>query len=306
MRERKPLPADTGIARVKLRVADLERARSFYGELMGVPEGLIELVEIKGARPRPRRSAGLYHTAILLPTRRDLAALFVRLVQAGVRIHGASDHGVSEAIYFADPDGNGIEIYADRPKELWQHRFGQIHMVTEPLDLDSLLGELEAADSGPAASDAADSDPAATGSAQSARASSNGVAAAESEWALPASTIIGHVHLQVSDLHTSERFYHELLGFDVMTRAYPGALFLAAGGYHHHFGLNTWAGVGIPPAPEDAAGLESITLQIPDREALLAAVERLRAAGFEVREPHPNQWEVEDPQRIRVVLATAA
>src|SRR5690606_20859547 len=117
-------------------------------------------------------------------------------------------------------------------KELWQHRFGQIHMVTEPLDLDSLLGELEAADSGPAASDAADSDPAATGSAQSARASSNGVAAAESEWALPASTIIGHVHLQVSDLHTSERFYHELLGFDVMTRAYPGALFLAAGGYH--------------------------------------------------------------------------
>lgn len=241
------LPANTAIGMVSLIVSDLQRSLRFYEDVLSLQvlartpvtarlaaddhTTLIELVELQGARPKPPRTTGLYHFAILLPTRWDLACVLRRLVQVDWPIQGASDHLVSEALYLADADGNGIEIYRDRSPESWPWRNGQIQMATDPLNVESLLGEL-------------DRD--------------------RRSWpGLPATTCIGHVHLHVADLPESERFYCDLLGFDVVQRSYPGALFVSAGGYHHHVGLNVWAGRGAPPPPADAVGLRLFAMELP-------------------------------------------
>jgi len=247
---------------VRLRVASLDRQREFYERAIGlgtldVSEGfarlgadgtaIVELDENPEAEHRPPGTTGLFHLAILVPDRAELAAALARVSHAGWRLSGASDHLVSEALYLTDPEGNGIEIYRDRPRSEWQYEAGRVQMSTLPLDLDSLLTELRDA--------AGDGD---------------GIAAA---------TRIGHVHLNVADLADSEAFYSGLLGFDVTVRGYPGALFLSTGGYHHHIGVNTWAGPGAPSPPPESRGLEWFELVVEDPRQLAELEGRLEDAG---------------------------
>jgi catechol 2,3-dioxygenase len=289
-----PLPAGTQVGHVRLQVSDLASALTFYEGLLGFrqtnrngstvalsatgqPPDVIVLVERPGARPKPPHSTGLYHVAIRLPTRRALAAVLVRLLEHKWPFQGFADHLVSEALYLADPDGNGLELYADRPPDRWARRNGQIVMGTEPLDVENLLAE--------AAGDAAPWD------------------------GLQPGTGIGHVHLHVSDLARAEAFYHDLLGLDVTQRGYPGALFLSAGGYHHHLGINTWAGAGAPPPPPEAVGLLSFSLQIPDGAAWRAVLARMAARGMapEVQRECPDERSalVRDPDGLGVELLLA-
>lgn len=256
------LPPTTSIGLVHLTVGDLDRVAGFYREVIGFKEAHradhrtvflsatgaypfhIGLTGDAGARPRLRRTAGLYHCAILLPSRADLGRLLQHLLDVEWPIQGASDHGVSEAAYFADPEGNGIEIYADRPRERWTFIRDGLIMPTKPMDVDAVLAE------------------------------------GEGRWeGLPPETRVGHVHLQVSDLARAEAFYSKVIGFEVTVRVYPGALFFAAGGYHHHVGVNIWAGTDLVPASPEIRGLRHFTVRLPDRAALAEAVVRLRDAG---------------------------
>lgn len=257
------LAADTHIGYARLRVADLNRSLGFYRDQLGLTEirrdgdtsylsadgsepAIIILTEDPNAPPKPRRSTGLYHVAIRLPSRKALAETFRQLVVKQVPFSGFSDHLVSEALYLPDPDDNGLELYRDRPREEWRMSNGAVAMDTLPLDLDDLLGE----------------------------------AGDEPYTGIDPATDIGHIHLHVSSLPRAEAFYVDLLGFDAMQRSYPGALFVAAGGYHHHIGLNTWAGTTPPPA--DAIGLVAYSVVIPGVEAFAAVVERANEAGIPV------------------------
>jgi catechol 2,3-dioxygenase len=251
-----------------LTVSDLARSRDFYERALGLPaterdDGaqtrsrvalgvngeapLIELTADAAAPPRARRATGLFHLALLLPSRGDLAVALRRLADARVPLDGASDHLVSEALYLHDPDGNGIEIYRDRPREEWPRVDGSLEMATLPLDLDDILTELPSA----RAQDAV----------------------------VPAGTRMGHVHLQVSDLDQAEAFYSGVLGFDVTVKGYAGALFVSAGGYHHHVGLNTWNSLGGAPPPPGAIGLRSFDVVLPDAEELERVLARVSEAG---------------------------
>jgi catechol 2,3-dioxygenase len=241
-----PLPPETHIGAVALTVRDLDRSLDFYENTMGLRllarEGdeaaigadgrpLLELHADPEAPERPRHTTGLFHFAVLVPSRRDLARWLARVAERRWPLTGASDHLVSEAIYLNDPDGIGIEVYRDRPRSEWQRRGDEIAMATIPLDLDGVLGELGA--------DAP-------------------------EWkGMDPATVMGHVHLNVADIGDSERFYCDELGFDVIVRSYPGALFVSAGGYHHHLGLNVWNGQGVPAPPAGAVGLRHFEIVVP-------------------------------------------
>jgi catechol 2,3-dioxygenase len=232
------LPDDTRIGAVELVVRDLDRSVAFYERAIGLEvlerelaaevrlgAGDSTLLVLRGepeAPPRPSRTTGLFHFAILVPSRPDLARSLQRLIDAGWRLTGASDHLVSEALYLDDPDGIGIEIYRDRPRAEWPRDGETIRMATLPLDLDGVMTELPDDRSG----------------------------------GMAEGTTIGHVHLNVADIPASERFWCDEVGFDVTVSTYPGALFVSAGGYHHHLGLNTWNGPGAPPPPPGAIGLE--------------------------------------------------
>jgi catechol 2,3-dioxygenase len=199
-----------------------------------------------------------------VPSRRDLAFALARLARSGGRLSGASDHLVSEALYLSDPDGNGIEIYRDRPRSEWPRADGGVAMGTLPVDLDGLLAELP---NGGAAIVGGES-PAPDGSAG---------------WGeLAPGTRIGHVHLKVADLASAEDFYRGVLGFEVMQRSYPGALFVAAGGYHHHIGLNTWSSAGADAPPPGAVGLRSFEVRLPDDASLQAVMARIESVGLDV------------------------
>jgi len=241
------LPDDAHIGAVSLTVRDLQRSIAFYRDVLGFRVGkdnaseaalsadgaetLIELHERTDAVLRPRRSTGLFHFAILVPDRAALGRSLRRLVEQDWPLTGVADHLVSEALYLNDPDGLGIEIYRDRPRETWKRVNGQIAMATDPLDLPSVAGE----------------------------------PGAERPWTgLEAGTVIGHVHLHVASLVDAERLYCGIVGFEPMVRSYPGALFVAAGGYHHHLGLNTWVGEGAPPPPESAVGLRWFSVRARD------------------------------------------
>jgi catechol 2,3-dioxygenase len=262
----------TTIGSVSLTVSDLARSRQFYERVIGLPAGS-ELLDLHGdpcAAPLDRRATGLFHLAILVPSRADLAQALTRIAEAHWPLDGASDHLVSEALYLSDPDGNGIEIYRDRPRDEWQVRDGQLQMATIPLDVNGLLQEAP-------------------------RVRSDSV---------PEGTTIGHVHLQVSDLGDAERFYSGVLGFDVTVRGYPGALFVSAGGYHHHLGLNTWNSAGASPPAPGSIGLRSFEVVLPDRAALEHTLERVRAAGIEPQ-PQDGGALVRDPAGNGVLLKTA-
>ncbi len=194
------------------------------------------------------------------------------MTAAGHRFTGASDHLVSEALYLDDPEGNGIEIYRDRPREEWTRSDGQLQMATLPLDLDGVLASAPAGDAG------------------------DGMAAG---------TRIGHVHLQVASIPAAEAFYSDGLGFEPTVRGYPGALFVSAGGYHHHVGLNTWAGEGAPAPPPGARGLRSFTIVLPDEAALAATVAAVSAAGRRGGRATTAGAVVADPSGNRAVLTTS-
>jgi catechol 2,3-dioxygenase len=274
---------------VRLAVADPDRAQSFYERAIGLrplerrddavrlgPEGgapLVELVAEPDAAPRPTGTTGLFHQALLFPTRADLARALERVIDAGWRLTGASDHLVSEALYLDDPEGNGIELYRDRPREEWRYTGGELAIATLPLDVQDLVREL-------------DGEGRADGGA-------------------PAGTRVGHVHLNVADIDASEAFYSGALGFDVTVRGYPGALFVSAGGYHHHVGMNTWAGEGAPPPPPDTRGLRRFEVELPSAGDVEAAADRLEQVGAAPVAEDGGVVAV-DPSGNRVRLVAAA
>jgi catechol 2,3-dioxygenase len=260
------IPAETRMGVVHLTVSSLERSLEYYRdsiglEVLGESDGratlgagstrLLELVELPGAQPAPGRT-GLFHFALLLPDRRSLALWVAHAVRTRVRLAGASDHFVSEAIYLSDPDRHGIEIYADRPRELWEGEVAA-RMGTDPLDLEGLLGELD--------------DPETSAFDRQ-----------------PGDTVMGHVHLQVSQIPPSVEFYRDVLGFGLMAEYGGQAAFLSAGGYHHHVGANTWRSGGAGPPPAGAAALRRFEIVLPDPAARDQLAGRIAASGQTVEE----------------------
>ena len=258
------LPSDLRLGPVLLQTADLGRSVDYYTRVLGLhpveraaggatlaarldPTPLIRLRERPGATPVPRRGRlGLYHFAVLLPDRASLGRFAGHLALSGERA-GMADHLVSEAFYLSDPDGLGIEVYADRPRETWAVHGGKLAMATDPLDLESLAQ-----------------------------------AGGGRPWeGAPAGTRIGHLHLYVDDLTRARDFYHAGLGLDEINLDFPGALFMSAGGYHHHLGTNTWA-AGAPPAAENDARLLEWIIQLPAQQDVDATAQSLSGRGHRV------------------------
>jgi catechol 2,3-dioxygenase len=265
------LPGGLSLGRVVLQVASLTRSVAYYETVLGMqvasrvaatatsaaraelaPQGtdrvLIELREAPGVKPVPRRGrTGLFHFAILLPDRASLGRFVAHLGEIGVQA-GAADHLVSEAFYLSDPDGLGIEVYADRPRDTWRRVGRELMMATDPVDVAGLIA-----------------------------------AAGNEPWrGMPSGTVMGHLHLHVGDIARGAAFYGEALGFDRMAWSYPGALFFGAGGYHHHLGTNIWAGSGAKAAPADEAQLVEWTVELPTKQDLDATAARLERGGFAV------------------------
>lgn len=283
------LPGDTRIGAVALQVAELERSLAYYRSVIGFrliaragtagagiaqlgAQGddhvLLELHERPGVRPVPRRGRlGLYHFAVLLPTRAGLGRFLRHATSLGVHV-GASDHLMSEATYLVDPDGITIEVYADRPRSAWRYEQGEVVAATLPLDTQAVMA----------------------------------VAGDEPWQGLPAGTSIGHVHFYVGDIPRADAFYHAALGFDRTIWTMPGVLFVAAGGYHHHVGLNTWA-AGSPVATDDARLLRW-DLVLPDQATADAAAESLRGAGHAVTAAD-TAYLASDPWGITVRLSAS-
>lgn len=283
------LPDGTRLGRVHLQVADLARSLDFYEEVLGLravdrtasrialapqgsPKTLVELHERRGAPPAPRRGAlGLYHFAILLPDRPALGRFVRHLGEIGARA-GAGDHLVSEAFYLQDPDNLGIEVYADRPRETWRRIGRELMMATDPVDVPGLVA-----------------------------------AGGDTTWnGMPEGTTMGHVHLHVGEIDPAAAFYSEGLGLDRTVWHYPGALFLGAGGYHHHLGTNTWAGAGAQPANRDGARLLEWTMELPDDASVDAAAESLRRGGFAADRDDGPGVVARDPWETQVRVRAAA
>jgi catechol 2,3-dioxygenase len=278
------LPDTLRLGPVHLTVSDLDRSVAFYERSLGLrlhdrdgeiatvgagAEDLVVLVEEAGAVPGGRH-AGLYHFALLFPTRQELARAVLRLTTARTSIEGASDHGVSEAIYLRDPDGNGIELYVDRPRAAWpppRTAGERVEMYTIALDMKDLMRQADGADPQP----------------HPAR-----------------GLVMGHVHLHVGDVARALAFYRDVLGFEVMLEI-GSAAFLSAGGYHHHVGFNVWLGQDVTPAPPGTAGLREWTVVL-DSAAQVAAVRgRVAAAGLEASE-RDGGFVVRDPWETAVVF----
>ncbi|MCK5313844.1 MAG: VOC family protein [Anaerolineales bacterium] len=278
---------NTRIGQVSLTVGDLKRSLDFYQSVLGLSihhrengrallgaggPDLLELLEQPGARQVPGRT-GLYHFAVLVPSRTQLAFSLKNILETQTPVQGFADHLVSEAIYLPDPDGNGIEIYRDRPRDQWRQEDGRLRMATDPLDLDGLLAELEGHDE---------------------------------PWSgLHPKTVIGHIHLHVRDIPEAESFYRDVLGFDLMLRYGPSAAFLSAGGYHHHLGVNTWAGVGAPPPPQDAVGLRWYEIRLPTQAELDGVANQARQAGYSLEEREEGLF-LRDPSGNGVLLGVDA
>ncbi len=271
------LPDESTLGRVSLRVGDLDRLVTFYTDVVGLAvlertpdhatlgvDGtpLLELSHAPDVPPRARRDAGLFHTAFRVPDRAALGAALTR-IEDDWQLLGASDHRVSEALYLRDPEDNGIEIYRDRPRNTWPKSDGRIQMDTLPLDLDALRADASDAETCPPATD------------------------------------VGHVHLEVTDLDAAREFYVDTLGFGVRD-VWNGALFVAAGDYHHHAGLNAWHGRSLPAS---GRGLAWFELVVPDG-ALGAARDRFEQAGIDVTDCGDG-FEVRDGDGIGVRLTTA-
>lgn len=267
------------IQNVTLKVSNLSRSIDFYTEIIGFrvlqqEEGrvtltadgqhaLITLVEVPNAQ-FVRGATGLYHFALLLPSRKDLGNLIQHFIQKNVQI-GAGDHDVSEALYLSDPDGNGIEMYIDRPADTWKwDSNGQVYMTTDPVQFQSVLREADGTWSG-----------------------------------LPIDTVMGHIHLSVRNLQESEDFYTSLLDYVVVSRYGAQALFISTGGYHHHIGLNTWHSEGADALPKDAVGIQSYTVQLPDQDYAVNLKKRFVKQNMEIKEQE-NIFSIIEPNGIEV------
>ena len=272
------LPESTRLGPVRLQVADLDRSREYYEGVLGLrtlaedgegvslgPVGahrvLVELVPRAGATAADSRPHwGLYHFAILLPDRASLGRFVAHLGERGVRA-GAGDHLVSEAFYLRDPDGLGIEVYADRPRSTWQRLGRELMLATDAVDVRDVVR---------------------AGNGQ--------------PWTgMPADTVMGHVHLHVGDVEQAGAFYGDTMGFDRITWRYPGALFLGAGGYHHHVGTNTWAGPRATAPRADEAQLLAWTMELPDEDAVTALARNLEAGGYQTSSQDTGGFHVRDP-----------
>ena len=279
------LPAETVLGYIFLTVSNLERALEFYQNSLGMrlhwrdrqtaglgagQQDLLRLAENPAARP-VHRTTGLYHFALLTPSRVELARVLRQIILTKAPVQGFSDHGVSEAIYLADPDGNGIEIYRDRPREKWPFENGKLVMVVDPLDIQALLTELDGT---------------------------------SEDWAgLDPATTLGHVHLHVAELPVAESFYRDVIGFDLMQRFGSQASFLSAGGYHHHLGINTWAGIGAPQPPSDSVGLRWYVIVLPTEKSL----DRIAGRALEARVPFQKRDDgflLSDPSGNGILLSS--
>jgi catechol 2,3-dioxygenase len=273
----------TTVGKVSLIVKDLPMMTAFYRDviglslkeqtaeksILGTPNEDILVLYNNPAAELIEPSTGLFHLAILVPDRPSLAHWLSQCLSSGYRLPGASDHGVSEALYLNDPEGNGIEIYFDRPRSEWPVKDGQIQMFTDRLDFDSLMKE-----------------------------------APQTPWQKMADkTTLGHVHLKVHDIPQTVAFYNNILGFDIVSDEYPGAGFLSAGGYHHHLGMNTWQSAGAKPLPANATGLASYSIILPDQKALDETLANLQAAGIDVQETADGPI-LRDPAGIAIILET--
>ncbi|OLO39351.1 glyoxalase [Alkalihalophilus pseudofirmus] len=273
---------NTFVGQVILKVQDLDRSLMFYQEVIGfkildrtnrkanlTADGKTTLLSIEqpdNVIAKQGRTTGLYHFALLLPERQDLANIVNHFIEKRVPI-GSSDHLVSEALYLSDPDGNGIEIYIDRDPSEWNWNNGEVAMAVDPLDFENLLTSME-----------------------------------NKAWkGLPAGTVMGHIHLHVSELTKTEEFYNKGLGFEVVNRFGTQALFISTGKYHHHIGLNTWNGVGAPPPPVNSVGLESYTLILPNEETREEIIEQLKRIGSSVAEEQ-DYFVTTDPSGNRIHL----
>jgi catechol 2,3-dioxygenase len=276
------LPAATAMGPATLRVADEGRALALYRDLIGLEvierangkialgaggKPFLFLDVVPGTAPRPPHATGLYHVAILLPDRAALGQTIARLTEAGIKL-GAADHNVSEAIYLWDADNNGLEIYRDRLRAEWQWNDGLVTMGSAPLDFAGLL-------------------------ADGAKSRANGH--------VPAGTHIGHIHLQVGDIEEAERFYCGILGF-ARTAEWRGALFVSAGGYHHHLGLNVWESKNGPLPPKNAAGLEQFVIELPNEADVAALRARIEVAGLQV-EQNGRAFVVHDPWQTAIRIS---
>lgn len=270
----------TYVELVELKVLDLERSLKFYENIIGfkvldkkdnkvllTADGKTALLSIEqpaNIMPKQNKTTGLYHFALLLPSRADLGAVLKHFIELRMPV-GSADHLVSEALYLNDPDGNGIEIYRDRPDTEWTWNNEYVDMATLSIDAQGVLKD-----------------------------------GANTKWTgLPEETVMGHIHLHVADLEAAEKFYNAL-GFEVVT-PYPGALFMATGKYHHHIGLNTWAGEGAPAAPENVAGLEAYTLVYPNDKELNTAIEKLKSIEVTVLEEKGHVI-TKDPSQNKIKL----
>ncbi len=281
---RPTLPDELRVGPVQIIVTDLDRSIEFYARAIGLrllrregnlatmgagAEDLVVLTEEASARPAGRH-AGLYHFALLHPSRAELARAAQRLVDTRTPINGASDHGISEAIYLPDPDGNGIELAADRGREHWGDLRDPATIGPRPLDMAGLLSTVDGEEP------PGQADP---------------------------GLVVGHVHLHVGDIDEALDFYRDVIGFQVMTR-FPSAAFIAAGGYHHHLGLNTWRGEGVPPVPDGVVGMRRWTVVLPDTGPVEQLRSRVQAAGL----PHGDSGDgllVSDPWDNRMLVTTS-
>ncbi len=275
---------ETQVGPVVLTVSNLEQATDFYvgklgfqttseaGAITRLGAGgvdLLVLVENPAAR-HVSRTTGLFHFAILLPSRADLGRCLLHYLQAGGRLQGAADHLVSEALYLSDPEGNGIEIYRDRPRHEWIHDGNEIRMATDPLDVEDLLKD-----------------------------------GSEGAWlGMPAGATIGHMHLRVADIPRSEWFYHDVLGFDITARYGESASFLSAGGYHHHIAVNTWGSAGAPPPPSGATGLREFTVRLPNLAEIDRVADRILSAGIPLEDSSTGAL-VRDPSGNLIRLVSS-
>ncbi len=278
------LPEATHIGAVTLQVSDLARSLDFYGGflgfaeieratdrvVLGVDDRPLVILRSGAQAPLKQRRLGLYHFAILLPDRAALGRVLEHLVRNGLQ-PGASDHLVSEALYLSDPDGLGIEIYRDRPREEWSATGRQLDMATDPLDFDAVLAE----------------------------------GRGESWRGMPSGTVIGHVHLHVGDIDGAKAFYHTAVGLDVMVWSYPGALFLSAGGYHHHLGTNTWAGPRATPPEHGEPKLLEWQLVLPSANDVANAATNISAQGFAITPEELGGSITQDPWGTSLQLTTS-